>query len=351
MFKNCAIYFWGLFFIFFCSCEKQKNIIKSSSIVKKQLVSSVIKFDKTLMFPKGISVSDSLIIIYEPKLKDGFISVYDLKSSKLITRFGSYGDAPRDFHEVRFLQNTFLHDKNDIIIGDDRGLYAINIDSILLGKILKRKIVNVTKEIIGYNYILSYNDPIVFNQTGNSQLTYYDPVSGKKEGKNYYKKNDKLKELDDFIYSSQLYDACYASNGKYIAIAYKNFKSVDFITLSGKLFNSCLFEDFDSNISKVKSIDAYNISIENGLVYYTSLYPTKDKLYALCWNADKKSIKNGIVKSEIHTFNWKGELLSIYELDKPVSYFCINDSENKIYAIGLNSNLDFEALEYNLKNK
>ena len=75
-------------------------------------------------------------------------------------------------------------------------------------------------------------------------------------------------------------------------------------------------------------------------MFFSFIYPTNDYFYALCWNNTRTNIKQGSAKTSIYKFNWEGELKDIFQLDKAISYFCI-DSSNILYAIGVSEdNLD-----------
>lgn len=342
----------NLFFIFFlflfsCSSKKELKEIDPTSVVSKEVIGSTLKLDDPVLFPKGISVVDSLLFVYEAKQKDGFLSVYSLNSNKLLNKFGTCGGGPNDFQTIRYLQNTFIHDNQEFLFGDETGLYVFQIDSLLSGKFYRNKVLDISKELAGYNYLIHYTDSlVVVNQTGDAQLSFFNCKSKTVAKKSYYKRFETLGNLSDFAYSTQVYDGFYASNGAVISIAYKNFKSIDFVSVNGNLLKKVSLTGSNYNLNKIKLIDEANISIEDGIVYYTYTFPTKEKLYALCWNADKKKIREGIVNPEIHVFNWKGDLLSILKLDTPVSYFCVNQKGDRIYAIGLDKKMDFQIYQF-----
>lgn len=344
-----VIYFYFFFLIFFISCsnkDTKKEILNLSDIKYKNIYSEEIIFDEMPMFPKGCSVVDSFLILFEPKLNDGFLSLYSLTSNKLIKRYGKIGNGPCEFITPRFFPN-YQSDKKYLLVGDNKYLYNLNIDSILVGyNNCENSILNfIPAKLKGYNYILKFTDSIIIaNITGESQLTFFDLKNDKSFSKNYFSKLNALGNISNFCYSTQVYDAYYSSyNGK-IIIAYKYFKSIDIIAENGDKLKSIYFPNFDVNISKIKKINEMNVEIKDALYFYTFVYPTEKYFYCLCWNATPKEINENKAIPEIHIFNWDGNLKTVLKPDRPISYFCIYN--NVIYAIGMSSDFDLKIYKY-----
>ncbi|NLS45819.1 MAG: hypothetical protein GX969_08810 [Firmicutes bacterium] len=344
------IIYLPLFFLAFpISCSNKnakKEILNVSDIKLKNIYSEEIIFDEMPMFPKGCSAVDSFLVLFEPKLNDGFLSLYSLTSNKLIKRYGKIGNGPCEFINPRFFSNYPLN-KKYLLIGDSKYLYRLNLDSILMGyNHCENSILNyIPAQLKGYNYILKSTDSIIIaNVTGDSQLTFVDLKNNKSFSKNYFSKLKALDNINDFCYSTQVYDAYYSSyNGK-IIIAYKYFKYIDIISENGDKLKSIYFPNFDANIPKIKKINEMNVEIKDALNFYTFAYPTEKYFYCLCWNATSDEIDENKAIPEIHIFNWDGDLTSILKPDRPISYFCIFD--DKIYAIGMSSDFDLKIYKY-----
>lgn len=169
--------------------------------------------------------------------------------------------------------------------------------------------------------------------------------------KDYFDKEDRLDNISQFSYVSVIYDAYYTSDNKdVIAIAYKNLKKIDLISIpTGKLLKSIEFPGFDKNLNKIKRIDNLNIEIEEGVLYYTFVYPTEEKFYALCWDSTRDKIRKGEAVPMIHVFDWEGNLLEILQPDIPISYFCVDKFLNKLYAVGQDKeSLDLQIYRFNI---
>jgi hypothetical protein len=119
----------------------------------------------------------------------------------------------------------------------------------------------VPGELRSYNYVLHVSDTlIIVNQTGDHQLTFYNPRTQRSFSKNYF---SKIRGVDasDFVYNTQVYDAHYSSSKDRIAIAYKYFKCLDLISKDGTFLKRVEFTNYESNHSRIRKVDAHNVSI------------------------------------------------------------------------------------------
>ena len=334
-----------LFFLLFTfsSCTEKKEVLTLEHVKVSKLQLEETPFDIPSLFPKGCCIKDSFLVIFDPKDKDGFLYIYNKEKKTLLNKYGIIGEGPNDFKNPRFLFNDNLQiSKNTLLIGDVTSLYSVNIDSIFSSSKKAHYIqTEIPENLRLYNYVLQDNDSmLIVNQTRDHQLTFYNKLTHTIELKNYFEKNRYLKDASDFCHVMQIYDAYYSSNKERIVIAYKNWKQIDIISTSGKLIKHIYFPNYDYNKSKM-SLDRKSLQIEDDAhMFFSFIYPTNDYFYALCWNNTRTNIKQGSAKTSIYKFNWEGELKDIFQLDKAISYFCI-DSSNILYAIGVSEdNLD-----------
>jgi hypothetical protein len=318
-----------------------------------QLKSERINLDEPPLFPKGCCVKDSLLILFEAKEKDGFLCLYSLKSLKKVAKYGAIGNGPCEFSSAKiFFNENLLPLNRAVLAGDNKHFYQLHIDSIFNGydNCENAVLTYAYSELNPYNYVLHISDSlIIVNKTGDHQLTFYNPKTRQSSSKNYF---SKIKGMDvsDFVYNTQIYDAHYSSSKDKIVVAYKYFKCLDIISKDGKLLKHIKFPDYKTNRSKIKRIDSHNIDIVDAVIYYTFVHSTNNYFYALCWNTTRENITKANVASEIHKFDWDGNLINIMKLDSPVSYFCIDEKANILYNIGMSSELDLEIYKCPLLN-
>ncbi len=351
-FTSVLPYFIIVFLSFYsCNQASKKQIIDLKNVKEEKITATVVSFDKEPMYPKGCMLIDSILVLYEPKLKEGFLSIYDIKSNKLLNKFGNIGNGPCDFSRVRFLQN--FKTGKDFLLGDSKNIYRLNIDSLLVNykncenTILQR----IPQDLKRYNYILGVKEnTIIANTTGENQLVIFNKKDKSQVYKKYYKKEVSLENINDFCYATQIYDAYYASNnGKNIVIAYENVKRIDIVSADGTLKKEINFPNYDENLSKIKKIDDSNVEIKDGTFFYSYVYPTDNYFYSLCWNSPIDKIGEGKAMPEIQIFNWNGALQKVLKLDRPISYFCIDEKNKIIYAIGITPDFNFKIYKYNFK--
>lgn len=336
------------------SCTRTSNdtqLISVDDIESIDIKSTEIHLDEMPMFPKGCKVIDSVLILFEPKLRDGFISLYSLNNNNLIKRFGKIGNGPCDFIDPRFFPNyQFENNERSILIGDSRYLYKLNIDSIISGynKCESSILSYVPAEMKGYNYILDITDThITANITSDAQVSKFDLSNNKKETRSFYSKFSGI-NINDFSYATQLYDGYYTSFNDKIIIAYKNLKQIDLISPTSNSIKNIRFTNYNVNLDKMKEIDDFNIRFEdNALYFYSYVFCTNSYFYALYWNATKAEIKENKAIPHIQMFNSNGELVKILKPDIAISYFCVDEKKSLIYAIGMSSEEELKIYSFN----
>ncbi len=337
------------------ACIKKTDsrvILDPDKIESFNLISEEIEFDEMPMFPKGCKVVDSILILFEPNLNDGFLSLYSLNSNQLIKRFGILGDGPCDFINPRFFQNyQFDSDKRSLFVADSKYFYNLNVDSIIAGydNCENTKIDYVPAELKGFNYILKLSDTsIIANITGDYQINKFNILNKETETLSYYSKLPGL-DVNDFVYATQIYDGYYTSNDKYIIIGYKNFKQIDILSSEGNFIKSIYFSDFDRNLGSIRKKDNANIEFrKRSEFFYSYIFVGESNFYALCWNSSKENIKKNIAIPEIQVFNENGEIINILKPNIPISYFSVDEFNSKIYAIGMSEEEDLRVYSLDL---
>ena len=339
------------------SCKKREihtETLNMDSIKEIHINTSPTSYCSTTLYPKNcFFIKDSFLVVFEPKNQNNFIHVYNNDTKKIIARFGQIGKGGYDFINPRLITNNIPAKSNEFIIGDTRRICKINIDSLLLNKNYKGEdYADIPDELRLYNYILYCSDSlIIVNQTGKKQLTFWDRNKEKAVHKNILLRNENLK-VTDLCLTMGIYDAYYTSNGERIAIAYKNWKQIDIVSLSGDIVKRVYFPNYLFNQDKVDLYkDKQNIEFsKDAHLFFTYVASTSKYLYALCWNNTKENIKKGKAFSQIYQLDWDGNLVNIYSFDRAISSFCVF-KDNITYAIGVSErNLDLNIYNCNYIN-
>ena len=85
------------------ACTDQPNTLQLENIPTLHVHLQPLNLENAPLFPKGCCATDSLLVIFDPKDKEGFLSFY--KGKQLQKRYGSIGNGPNDFIHPRFLTN------------------------------------------------------------------------------------------------------------------------------------------------------------------------------------------------------------------------------------------------------
>lgn len=338
--KICFIACWMLCLF---SCGEKKEVVSLDQVPTQEVHLKKLNLEDAPLLPKGCCMVDSLLIIYEPNDKEGFLSVY--KDTMLLGRYGTLGDGPDDFFNPRFVSNgAFISGSREIRLADINALYTLNVDSALIASIGKSRLPQTIfpEDVRYFNYVLRDTDSLLLVQrTSDFQLTFYDKISGQVSGKNYFDRISSLDGAPDICYVAQVYDAYYTSNGQNIVIAYKNRKLIDILSLSGDLQRRIYFPGYDSNDSKM-SLKYQNLEMsESALLFFTFAAYAGNSYYFLCWEATRADIRVGKARSKIYKMDMSGNVEAILRLDKCISYFCLDES--RLYAIGLSEGEDLQV--------
>lgn len=178
----------------FLSCSDSKH----ETIDLKNVPTLEVRLDKmdlenSPLYPKGCCAVDSFLVIFDPKDRDGFLSIYS--GSNLLGKYGTIGEGPDDFINPRFISNgKTICTSRDIQVGDIHGIYTLNVDS-ALACVAKSKLprTEIPDDLYLYNYILQNTDSmLVIQQTSDFQLSFYNKNNAQLIGKNYFEKICKL---------------------------------------------------------------------------------------------------------------------------------------------------------------
>lgn len=282
-------------------------------------------FDEGTMFPTNlILLSDSLLVVNEPKMKGGFIHVYDTHNQKTITELGVIGDGPNDFASPRFLTNLDTH--NTFCVGDASKIVRYYVDSLDIKDYAGDKILSVPSEMRLYNNVLTINDSIIiYNQTGDHPISVFNILTDKLGFIDYLPKTTWAGGTE-FIKNMEVFDNSMTSNGREIAVAYKNWNILSIITTDGNVKKELYLPDWDYNLEKMHfDSSTGNLDIDSDAKkFYTKIMSNKDYVFALGWNATNAQIRNGEATSFVYVIDWDGNIVKKIMFDRPVSNFCIN---------------------------
>lgn len=287
-------------------------------------------------------IVDTFLVAFTPMNNEGFISVYNANSYKLLYKnLIRRGRGPNEFTSWVNLCNKHYVDTTGAIIWlDDNSkkfLLAVNLTkSVHQHELIIEKSVDLSdipksntftiKRLTDTTYLKldSYNNKQLEGSfilsVDNFILSVYNSVSKK------------------IVFSKQLYTQKAANinffsgslsvkpDNSRLVITMMSFDQINFMSLDGK-------EKFSvSTRKKPIKIESLTENDNERIEYYTSVYFNDNLIMAVY--AKESRIDAGKAGTEIHVFNWKGDLLNII---KTVQYTpSITVDEAKGYMYGLN---------------
>lgn len=326
----------------FLSCSENKPVaIDLRGVPTVEVHLEKLALENPPLYPKGCCWADSFLIVFDPKDRDGFLSVYE--GNRLLGKYGTMGEGPDDFVNPRLLSNgKTIGASRDIQVGDGHAIYTLNVDA-ALAQVDKTDLpcTRIPKELSLYNYVLRNTDSVlVVQQTSDYQLSFYDKLASQTRGRNYFDRVSSVGDASDFCYATQIYDAYYLSGDSTLAIAYRYRKLIDVLSLSGEWKHRVYFPGYDGNDSKM-SLENGNLKLDDSACMFFSFAAATDgHYYFLCWDDTKSNIRQGKAKTKIYETDLNGCVQAVIQLDKSISYVCLGRSY--LYAIGLSEGEDMQ---------
>ncbi len=318
-----------LFIILFSSLLNCKNLNEPE--IKITLPNSIdikavtVQLSNKLLNPLGMCESDDKLIIFD-NVNSELFKVYSLPDLTLKYGWGNKGKGPEEFlfiHDnIRCFRNELELLDNGILkrfeIMNDRlkttstirlpgvenpinGLQRIN-DSIYIAD-------NVISDDSNEHIIMNIKTGIIINKFGN----YPTESSAIKENDQKYqiygKSNISNTELEKFI------------------VFYTHFGNIKIYNKDGGIQKNIFLDD-----KEIKKVSFENR--EQNRTYLALPYATKNYFYILRINKTEDEILNDInnYNPELLIWDWNGNLMNRYKLDKPLTRYAISEKYQKLYG-------------------
>ena len=301
-----------------------------------------------------MEIVDTFLVAFTPMNNEGFISVYSTNSYKsLYKNIIKKGRGPNEFTNWLNLCNKNYIDTSGAVIwledNNKQFLLAVNLTkSVRQQELVIEKTVNISdipkndtwtiKRLTDTTYLKLDSDQLERVQgkfiwsVDNFNLSIYNTIS---------KKN---------VFSTQLYtqkaeninflagSLSVKPDNSRVAITMLSFDQINFMSLDGK-------ERFSVSTSKSPmKIESLTENDNERVEYYTSVYFNNNLLIAV--HAKESRIDAGKASTEIHVFNWQGDIINII---KPAQYIStITLDETKGYLYGLNQTNE-EIYRYDIR--
>lgn len=293
-----------------------------------------------------MSVYDSLMVFMNPKLKDCFFNVFNVKTGKDLGTFLHRGIGPNEVSAIHPIYQ-FFKENNDL----KTLLFAINESELIVWNIsqsiTQRK--TVIDTIIPYSWKEENKGAYyqkIYRLNKDTLLAYIDaiPLNEKEATLPFYQKRTiySNKLLTDFpIYkeiikngnSSIIPEAFLSScdalkpDGSRVAQAMRHLPQLNIInTQTGQVIG------YRSKEGDHFSVFESEVKIKN---YYIEAQADNNYIYATYYGKEAWGQNDDISINTIHVFDWNGNLIQKIRTDKSIDRIALDTVENRLYSIDL----------------
>ncbi|MFV0502982.1 MAG: BF3164 family lipoprotein [Lachnospirales bacterium] len=329
------------------SCKNEKVSIKefpSSQKLKGTPLTTVKPY-----CPHKIMVEDSLLIIIN-RIGDYFFQVYDTKNMNLLVEFGNKGRGPGEFNEP-----TFINKKKNIegkiynLIYDtgSKRISYINFNDFVKDKTTVIKQEKLPKKMGDPDSFVFYSDTLAITAPGDGGGGRFQLFGNEKTKTTAY-----IPELPFKVHEDNYYPI-YVTKSSLINIEKKKFVATvpmlgqyDFFDFSGNLLYSSIIHR-NENLKKTAS-SSMEVNKSVKLFYQTELKNVGNLIYSIYYKY-KSNEGSFSTTSRIHIFDWDGNLVKEYLLDKLILSFAYDDFNNCFYGIAPYEE-EHQIIKYDLEN-
>ena len=337
--KIAAIYLFLLLILTACISNTYNPVFKDFKHSRTITSTTLINESNLLIYPQQILVKDSLLFIVDSGF-DHFVLVYNYEKKKPVNRVLSIGRGDGEFTSV-LLFNDFNQSSVRLFDAQMQTLFEYSWPGLINGK-------HTNKETIYCNAsypfrTLKLNDSLVFytgmDLSGNCQYFMYSLNSKQEECINEFPDFESIRYLSSSEKGMALQAGLIASpNKQHIVAYYSSCGLLDFFKVSGSIVekvNTKLYFEGDFTSASEENMHSTARSRESEMGFIGA-YSTNDYVYVLYPDKTLEDVMNTTKGGRyILCYDWTGEPIMIYELDKPVESFCIRG--NTMFGISTNT--------------
>lgn len=324
-------------FLILLSCQNDKIFTEKEIFSEKLLFNQLINPQKIFIKGNTIIVFERTgILEYQPP-----IHLIDLKSHQYLSPCGKLGFGPGEISDAHNFDHGFDNTTFWVYSAIDKKISEFNLTDCM--EISLNQIKQSEHFFKVYNALFSEENKFIGMQVDSPyRFLEFDIISNEEKGygslKNFTDKN-----IEDPFILSQLNMGWFGSSAdkNIFAVAYNFFPVIEIFNKKSDEFH--FFESNESFKAKFQIIGNNN----NEYVYwdlnspyqFRDIFITANHVYALYGGFSENQIKShSLVANKIYKLNLKGELIDIYQLDRSINNFAVNESENVIVGITTDEN-------------
>lgn len=316
-------YFCILFLLSCINKDTQNKVIIIHDFPKEGSLTAEIKdIPPVAMTPSYIFTSGNYLVLYNNK-KDTLFDIFSIPELKLLHSSGTKGEGPQDFYQLE--RRMFLPTKKGfkVFSQPDKKIKEVWItDSTLWIDNEQSKKFEIDQ--IPVNGVIALNDTSIIywgNIDSDAEYVSHGIISGAKTFCSY-PKWDKKNRPDAPIFKYVKNSILNKDHSRFISF-YGYFKQFRIYNTDGKLLKDVAVQHppYENTIKE---------KAEERIIYYHIPPQTyEDYIYVMCKNATRSEEKI----QELQVWNWEGEPIARYNMDRKLTIFTISPENKKIYAI------------------
>lgn len=343
-------------------CNKEKQHFNGDIIVVNDIENADTLIGKKINLDGAylgmITVCDSAIFFYHPRLPDFQYYCFNLKTGKHIANFIPIGNGQGEFHSTTPIIQKYEEDGNQkslfIAINESKaGVFNIS------KSIEKRKTVIDTlypfkwrqNFVKPYLFVFKYNDTTfiaqqaaarINNREFNYTLPQYVKINSKTnkiiEKYDIYKNpiiNSKANYTNEDLFQS--YDII-SSDRKKVAMGMILMAQINILDLKTKKIKGV-------RVSGTPGFEYLKKSVEDFRIYYNHLATDDRYIYALYVNKKYSDIEESVFSHIINVFDWNGNFIHKLYLNNAVDFIDVDSKNRLLYGINISSE---EVYQYKL---
>jgi hypothetical protein len=275
------------------------------------------------------------LVIIETEAERIF-SIFNLPDCKYLGGFGVLGRGPEEFNEINPYSATAtnkgirLFDYRKGILEIDMTDYPTDVSS--------NYVVKFPVILQSLNSPFQINDSIICGIPYPQAVERNGQIEAKYSKRPYIRFNTNSNEIDYFGSYPKLYSKKYSDSywiiyvnmtvvkpnkEKFVSVGYF-IKSLTIYNNDGSLFKELIMRAND-DLPGEESINP------RAPLYYDAIKATNKYIYAICEDTQHDKVLDNLPNLEV--WDWNGNPVTLFKLDRPVAAFEVTDDDKKIYFI------------------
>ena len=312
---------------FSCNTSNSKFEIIEEQAISDTLYAKENVIDVNLLMPTKCLIVNDHLIIYD-KTKDDMFKIFNIPSLDFCSVQGKSGRGPNEFSFI--YDRTLRQYKNKFTLLDNFRYKEFSVEDGVLG-LLKTYTIKV--DVLGIDNFNILNDSLYICDKkipDNDDEFWMVNLKNRRIIKSFgsYPKFPKnIRKGDDRYISSLKTTTTRYFDGR-IATFYLYMNRMKIFDVNGRILKSVA-------INNDKTLE--HVPIETDMLYRHDVFSNSQFIYVLNINAPQNQVFNNssLNKPSFEIWNWDGELLATYCLNKAIASFTISEKYNKIYATSL----------------